>query len=63
MLSRYMHDPGKGHWQTSKQVLPYILGTVGVGLMFEQNNRFGQHVVGYVDSHYPGDLDKHISTT
>ena len=31
--------------------------------MFRRDDSFGQHVVGYVDSDYAGDLDKRRSTT
>lgn len=63
IVSRYMHDPGKMHWQAVKWILRYILGTVDVGLMFERDDQFGRHVVGYVDSDYAGDLDKRRSTS
>ncbi|KAM2303958.1 hypothetical protein ACFXTH_023714 [Malus domestica] len=61
--SRYMHNPGKGYWQAVKWILRYILGTVDVGLLFQQDKVTGQCVVGYVDSDYAGDLDKRRSTT
>ncbi|KAL5850870.1 hypothetical protein ACOSQ4_008883 [Xanthoceras sorbifolium] len=63
VVSRYMHDPGKGHWQAVKWILRYILNTVDVGLMFERDEKNGQYVVGYCDSDYAGDLDKRRSTT
>ncbi|VVA40018.1 PREDICTED: Retrovirus-related, partial [Prunus dulcis] len=63
IVSRYMHNPGKGHWQAVKWILRYILGTVDVGLLFQHDKVTGQCVVGYVDSDYAGDLDKRRSTT
>ncbi|GMI79054.1 hypothetical protein HRI_001574700 [Hibiscus trionum] len=63
VVSRYMHDPGKGHWQAVKWILRYLQQTVDVGLVFEQDETLGQFVVGYVDSDYAGDLDKRRSTT
>jgi hypothetical protein len=64
MVSRYMHAPGKGHWQAAKWILRYILGTVDVGLKFERvDNGLDQILIGYVDSDYAGDLDKRRSTT
>lgn len=63
MVSRYMHDPGKDHWQAVKWILRYIHGTVNQGLKFERDNRLGQNLKGYVDSDYAGDLDKRRSTT
>ena len=63
MVSRYMHNPGKGHWQAVKWILRYIQGTVDIGLKFEKDRNVGKHLVGYVDSDYAGDLDKRRSTT
>ena len=34
MISRYMHDPGRGHWEAVKWILRYIKGTIDVGLVF-----------------------------
>lgn len=34
MVSRYMHDTEKEHWQAVKWILQYLLGTMDVGLMF-----------------------------
>ncbi|XP_075098855.1 secreted RxLR effector protein 161-like [Nicotiana tabacum] len=57
----YMHDPGNEHWQAVKWILRYICNTVDVGLLFEHED--SQYLVGYCDSDYAGDLDKHRSTT
>ena len=62
-VSRYMHNPGKEHWQAVKWILRYIKKTLDVGLIFEKDDMVGQHVVGYCDSDYTGDLDKRRSTT
>jgi len=32
MVSRYMHDPGRGHWESVKWILWYIKDTVDVRL-------------------------------
>ena len=63
MVSHYMHDLGKSHWQVAKWILRYILGTVDLGLKFERDDSVERHLVGYVDSDYAGDLDKRRSTT
>ena len=62
-VSRYMHNPGKEHWLAVKWILRYIQKTLDVGLIFEKDDMDGQHVVGYCDSDYAGDLDKRRSTT
>ncbi|XP_070015929.1 secreted RxLR effector protein 161-like [Nicotiana sylvestris] len=61
VISRYMHNPGKEHWQAVKWILRYIHNIVDVGLVFEQEDN--QSVVGYCDSDFAGDLDKRRSTT
>ena len=58
IMSRYMHNPGKEHWQAVKWILRYIQKTLDVGLIFEKDDMVGQHVVGYCDSDYAGDLVK-----
>ncbi|KAE8696421.1 GDSL esterase/lipase APG [Hibiscus syriacus] len=63
VVSRYMNDPGEGHWQAVKWILRYLQQTMYVGLVFEQDEALGQCVVGYADSDYAGDLDKCRSTT
>ena len=34
MVSRYMHDPNRSHWETVKWSLQYIKDTKDVGLVF-----------------------------
>ncbi|KAG8495920.1 hypothetical protein CXB51_007502 [Gossypium anomalum] len=63
IVSRHMHNPGKGHWQAVKWILRYIQKTVDVGLLLKQDNTLGKGVIGYVDSNYADDLDKQRSTT
>ena len=41
MVSRYMHDPRKGRWQTVKWILRYIHSTTDIGLKFERDDRLG----------------------
>nr|GFD05526.1 retrovirus-related Pol polyprotein from transposon TNT 1-94 [Tanacetum cinerariifolium] len=61
MVSRYMHNPGKEHWQAVKWILRYIHNTVDVGLVFKHGS--SQWVEGYRDSDYVGDLNKRRSRT
>ena len=63
MVSRYMHNPGKGHWQAAKWILRYVHGTVDMGLVFQRDEKTVQPCIGYVDSDYAGDLDKRRSMT
>ena len=41
-----------------KWILRYIQKTLDVGLIFKKDDMVGQHVVGYCDLDYAGDLDK-----
>ncbi|XP_071901062.1 secreted RxLR effector protein 161-like [Coffea arabica] len=63
VVSRYMHDPGKEHWQAVKWILRYILNTVDVGLVFERDETIGQGAVRYCDSDYTNDQGTRRSTT
>ncbi|KAG8498395.1 hypothetical protein CXB51_006971 [Gossypium anomalum] len=63
IVSKYMHNPGKGHWQAVKWILRYIQKTMDVRLLFKQDTTLGKGVIGYVDSEYAVDLDKRRSTT
>jgi len=37
MVSRYMRDPGKGHWEAIKWILWYIKGTIDICLVFKKD--------------------------
>ncbi|KAM1248654.1 hypothetical protein ACFX2I_031418 [Malus domestica] len=64
LVSHYIHNPGKEHWQAAKWILRYQHETRDVGLCFQQSDsNFENFVVGYVDFDYAGDLDKRRSTT
>ena len=63
MVSRYMHEPGKGHWEVVRWILRYIKGTVDVGLVFGKDVDGKQECTCYVDSDYTGHLDKYHFTT
>ncbi|KAE8675254.1 hypothetical protein F3Y22_tig00111689pilonHSYRG00088 [Hibiscus syriacus] len=60
VVSRYMVNPGKEHWNTVKRILRYIKGTSNVALCYGGSNLL---INGYVDSDYTRDLDKNKSTT
>ncbi|GJW07407.1 gag-pol polyprotein [Tanacetum coccineum] len=60
VVSRYMTEPGRGHWEAVKRILRYIKGTLDVALCFGDSDLI---VKRYVDSDYAGDLDGSKSTT
>ncbi|KAL4031555.1 hypothetical protein IC575_009840 [Cucumis melo] len=51
MLSRFMTNPKRSHWEAGKRVLRYILGTINF-VMF-----------GFCDSDWGGNVDDHKSTS
>ncbi|GJZ57254.1 retrovirus-related pol polyprotein from transposon TNT 1-94 [Tanacetum coccineum] len=60
VVSRYMAEPGRQHWEAKKRILRYIKGTSDVALCFRDSDLI---VKGYVDSDYACDLDGSKSTT
>ncbi|GJX23727.1 retrovirus-related pol polyprotein from transposon TNT 1-94 [Tanacetum coccineum] len=60
VVSRYMAEPGRGHWEAVKRILRYVKGTSDVALCFKDSDLI---VTGYVDSDYAGDLDGSKSIT
>ena len=64
IISRFMHNPGREHWEAAKWVLRYLHGTRTTGICFERNNGgIDNFSIGYVDSDFASDLDKRRSTT
>jgi len=63
MVSIYMHDSGKGHWEAVKWIIRYIKGTIDIDLVFEKDSIGKLECIRYTDSDYAEDLDKHRSTT
>lgn len=61
MVSRYMHNPGKVHWDAVKWIFRYLKGSSDLGLVFDRSKATSHDVVGFVDSDYGGDLDRRRS--
>ncbi|KAK3009920.1 hypothetical protein RJ639_011490 [Escallonia herrerae] len=62
MVSRYMGNPGKKHWDAVKWIFRYLAGSTNFGIMFDCDGAKGK-VSGFMDSDYAGDLDSRRSTT
>jgi len=58
VVSRYMHNPGKDHWEAVKWIFLYMKSTVNKGLVFDINKATTYDVISFVDSNYAGDLDR-----
>ena len=52
VVSMYLQDPGKRHWQVVKWILRYLLKIEDISLAFEWDNTLGQCVIDYVDYDY-----------
>nr|GFC81380.1 retrotransposon protein, putative, Ty1-copia subclass [Tanacetum cinerariifolium] len=63
IVSRYLANPGKSHWEVVKWILKYLRGTANVGLIYGTNRDNYMDVTGFVDSDYAKDPDKGRSIT
>ncbi|CAL1353780.1 unnamed protein product [Linum trigynum] len=61
VVSRFMIQPGKEHWQAVKRMFRYLKGTPDVGISFGSDTEC--LVSGYSDSDYAGDVDTRRSMT
>uniref|UniRef100_A0A3Q7IX76 Reverse transcriptase Ty1/copia-type domain-containing protein n=1 Tax=Solanum lycopersicum TaxID=4081 RepID=A0A3Q7IX76_SOLLC len=60
VVSRYMANPGKEHWEAVKWLLRYLRGTSSTSLCFGKGNVTLQ---GFVDADLGGDVDSSKSTS
>jgi hypothetical protein len=60
LVSRYIANPGKEHWNTVKWNFRYMQGTSNACLQF---GRTRKGLVGYADSDFAADLDRRRSLT
>jgi len=60
VVSRYMSNPGKQHWEAMKWILRYLRGTTKKCLTFRKDEL---KLEGYVDSNFAGEVDHRRSTT
>ena len=60
VVSRYMSNPGKKHWEAVKGIMRYLKATKSLRICYESQDL---SVRGYTDSDYAGDLDKRRSTS
>lgn len=63
MVSRYMADLGRMHWEALKWIMRYMRGTANLELMFERTTQVRDPLQGYVDSDYAANLDSRKSLT
>jgi hypothetical protein len=61
IVSRFMHNPSRPHWNTVKDIFRYLVGTQDYNIKFGPNVPLGP--VGFIDSDYAGCLDTRKSTS
>jgi hypothetical protein len=59
-VCRFMHNPGKQHWEAVKQIIRYLKGTDTDGITLGGKS---ENLNGYVDSDHAGNIDNRRSTT
>jgi hypothetical protein len=62
VVSKYMANPGKQHWNTVKWIFRYLKDSTDYGITFVKQ-KSDLSVVGYVDANFAEDLDDKKSTT
>jgi len=64
IVSQFMSNSGKQHWEVVKWVLRYLRGTVRLDLVFQRlkTGKLGL-LQGYIDADYAGGFDQRRSTT
>ena len=60
-VAKFMHNPGRLHWNRVKRILRYVKGTIQLGLKYKAVK--GVKLFGYVDASYADDVDQRRSTT
>lgn len=61
VVSRFMGNPSRAHWEAVKWILRYIHGTTSFGLWFKKGQEFIAQ--GFSDADYGNDLDRRRSVT
>ncbi|XP_043812719.1 secreted RxLR effector protein 161-like [Manihot esculenta] len=62
VVSRYMDTPTVTHMNAVKQILRYVRGTIGMGIVYKKNQE-KEELVGFSDSDLAGDTDDRKSTS
>lgn len=61
LISRFMKNPKKIHWEAGKHILLFVKGTLDHGILYTQVNE--SSLKGYCDIDYGGSLDGSKSST
>lgn len=63
VLSRFMCNPGKIHWEAAKWAMRYLKGSAAKCLKYKQTTSDGDSLVGYVDADFAANIDTRKSLT
>ena len=63
VVSKFMANPGRMHWEALKWLLRYIKGSVNLCLVFGKQESSSDKLVGYVDADFAGSIDTRKSLT
>ena len=66
LVSRFMANPRKAHWQALKWILRYIKGSIGKSLVYGEVEGYQENtfvIEGFVDYDFAGCLDTRKSLT
>lgn len=58
LVSRYMRSPGKAHWEATKWILRYLVGTQRKGLLYKHPDTTSLNITSYSNSDFTSDMDK-----
>ncbi|XP_074353053.1 secreted RxLR effector protein 161-like [Apium graveolens] len=61
LISKFIEQPKKTHWEAGKRILRYVRGTLGDGLYYQKANN--SKVLGYCDSDWAASVDDSKSTS
>ena len=62
VISRYVNNYNKNHWEAGKRILKYLKGTLNHGISYCYDNR-AFNLTGYCDSDFAGDVSTRRSTS
>ncbi|XP_073122952.1 secreted RxLR effector protein 161-like [Henckelia pumila] len=63
VVSRFMSNPGRAHWEALKWIMRYLKGPANTELMFKRQEAATIPIKGYVDSDYADNIDSRKSLT
>jgi hypothetical protein len=61
VVTRFMHNPGRLHWNIVKHIFRYLVGTKDYDIKFGPNEP--SSLVGHTNSYYAGCLDRRKLTS